>query len=130
MRHLLDFDGLFVDYQSLKKKPCDYKQENNSMVQQVIENMMNTEAISHLTSQEQDEYLQKSLKIIQELSDSSSKVEPLEVKDFKCIDLYAIRVLSLMICRGTSKEKAIYLANLITLNQEEDSTISWDNERL
>ena len=57
MRHLLDFEGLFVDFHSLQKIEKDYKKDNNSMVQQVIENMMNTEAISHLSSEEQEEYL-------------------------------------------------------------------------
>ena len=42
MRLLLDFDGLFVDYQVIRKVECDYKSDNNSMVQQVIENMMDT----------------------------------------------------------------------------------------
>ena len=57
MRILLDFEGIFVEYYSLKKVPNDLKSDNNSMVAQVIENMMNTDAISHLSSQEQDDYL-------------------------------------------------------------------------
>lgn len=32
MRHLLDFEGLFVDYHSLRKIEKDYKKDNNSMV--------------------------------------------------------------------------------------------------
>lgn len=32
MRVLLDFEGLFVDYYSLKKTPKDFKKDNNSMV--------------------------------------------------------------------------------------------------
>jgi hypothetical protein len=58
MRILLEFEGLFVDFYSLKKQANSYKSDNNSMVQQVIENMMDTDAISHLSSQEQDDYLQ------------------------------------------------------------------------
>lgn len=98
------------------------------MVEQVIANMMDTDAISHLSSQEQDEYLQKSLKIIQELSDQSTKDEPLETKDFECIDLFTIRILSLVICRGQSRDKATMLANLI--NEDSEEKISWDNERM
>ena len=50
MRLLFDFDGLFVDYQIIRKVECDYKSDNNSMVQQVIENMMDTETIENLSS--------------------------------------------------------------------------------
>ena len=57
MRILLDFEGLFVDYYSLKKKPIDLNSDSDSMVKQVIENMMDTDAISHLSSQEQEDYL-------------------------------------------------------------------------
>ena len=32
MRVLLDFEGLFVDYYSLKKIPKDFKKDNSSMV--------------------------------------------------------------------------------------------------
>lgn len=98
------------------------------MVEQVIANMMNTDAISHLSSEEQDEYLQNSLKIIQELSDQATKDRQVETKDFECIDLYTIRILSLLICRGISKDKATFMADLI--NHNTDDRIEWDNERM
>ena len=100
------------------------------MVQQVIENMMDTDAISHLSSQEQDDYLQKSLKIIQERSEQTTQVEEVEVKDFKCIDLFSIRVLSLLVCRGHSREKAEFLARIITKDAEDPENIALDNERM
>lgn len=99
--------------------------------------MMDTEAISHLTSQEQEEYLQSSLRIIQELSDQTTKqVEEVETqKEFKCIDLFSVRVLSLLVCRGHHREKAEFLAKLVTrgVKKEEgqqEVMISWDNERM
>ena len=109
----------------MRKEPRDPNNETNSMVQQVIENMMNTEATSHLSPEEQDAYLQNSLRIIQELSNKTVDVKPTEEKEFQCIDIFSLRILSLLVCRGTSGEKAAFLAKLV--NRE---NIKWDDERL
>lgn len=100
--------------------------------------MMNTDAISHLSSDEQEEYLQQSLRIIQELSDQTTKEVTQEdsSKEFRCIDLFSIRVLSLLVCRGHQREKAEFLAKLIMRGEEsgeeksKEDSISWDNERM
>ena len=48
--------------------------------------------------------------------------------DVECIDLFSLRVLSLLVCRGKSSEKASFLANLA--NEANHESISWDNMRL
>lgn len=101
------------------------------MVQTVIANMMDTDSISHLSEKEQDEYLQNSLRMIQELSDQSTKTAPAEEVEYKCIDLYSLRVLSLLVCRGASRDKANFLAGIV--NHEEPGTetdVSCDNPRM
>jgi hypothetical protein len=70
------------------------------------------------------------LKVIQELSDQQTQVEESEVKDFKCIDLFGMRVLSLLVCRGHPREKAEFLAKLITKDAEDQDNIALDNERM
>ena len=48
--------------------------------------------------------------------------------EVQCIDLFCLRVLSLLICRGKACDKAAYLASSANQNQNEE--LSWDNVRL
>lgn len=130
MRHLLEFEGIFVDFQVVKRTNTDFKSESTNMVQQVIENMMNTEAIGHLSSEEQEEYMQNSLRIIQELSDQATQETPGAEKETKCVDMFSLRVLSLLVCRGVSGDKATFLYGLLTEHETKKDSLRWDNERL
>jgi len=62
-------------------------------------------------------------------------VEELERQDeeakkdeIDCIDLFSVRMLSLLVCRGRANEKASFLASMANLDNEEP--VSWDNTRL
>lgn len=44
--------------------------------------------------------------------------------------MFSLRVLSLLICRGQSGDKAAFLFDLVNRRDPEQDAVRWDNERL
>lgn len=49
-------------------------------------------------------------------------------KEVDCIDIFCLRILSLLVCRGKPADKATFLADLTNDNQKK--SVSWNNTRL
>lgn len=68
--------------------------------------------------------MKQSLKTVLELE----KQEDEESDEINCIDLFSLRTLSLMVCRGRGGDKASFLASMANLDNDEP--VSWDSTRL
>lgn len=106
-------------------------EEINEIVDKVFrESMLNPATMNFLSDDMQNQFLKESLRatILIGKSNSEDDKPSEERKSLRYIDMFGLRVLSLLVCRGKQTEKAKYLANLVNLSRKQP--VHWDNPRL
>lgn len=116
---MLEFDDLFVVTSTIRKEQKVKEEVAPVAVPQKIS------AKQRKKMRKQQKYAVAKTTIVQQ---EQEKVEENLEFEVQCIDLFCLRVLSLLICRGKASDKAAYLASTANLKQDED--LSWDNVRL
>lgn len=131
MRCVFRFGSAFTRSVKKKKLSDTCKDEKlQEIVEQVFrESMLNPATMNFLSDEKQNQYLKESLQVSLQLSSCQSECEDDEDQQkVRFVDLFSLRVLSLLACRGKPTEKAKLLADLV--NQSEKEPVSWDNPRL
>ena len=125
MRKVLEFDAVFVVRARMTKASGSFvAEENRTIIKEVLDSTMNPGVMGNLSEEQQNDYIKQSLKTVLELE----KQEDEESDEINCIDLFSLRVLSLMVCRGRGGDKASFLASMANLDNDEP--VSWDSTRL
>ena len=131
MRCVLRFGDKLTRTWSDVQKLLDMKRQDelNEMVDQVVrEQVITSETGSIVLSDDrQSDLFKESLKATVELHDQkkSDKFDgdnKTDKKEVKYIDIFALRILSLLMCRGKKVEKAKVLSQII-VNTKETKTI-------
>lgn len=93
---------------------------------------MDKEQTENMSCQEKKDYLKDAYEMIIHLEEtqSAAATEGSEyvADEVDCIDIFCLRILSLLVCRGRPADKATFLAELT--NQTDKKSVSWNNTRL
>lgn len=133
MRSVFRFGTALTRTVKRKKSSDDAMDEKlNELVEQVFrESMLDPSTMNFLSDDKQNQFLKESIKATMQLERSNSEGSKQSVEDQKTarfVDLFSLRVLSLLACRGTPTEKAKFLAKLS--NEASEEPVRWDNPRL
>jgi len=89
--------------------------------------MLDPKNTDQMTEDERRNHIEYTIEASLELYAKANKESHYDQQEVDCVDIFTLRVLSLLVCRGLPDEKAAFLAKLTNGDNE---TISWDNADL
>lgn len=102
----------------------------NKMVDEVLsESMLDPSQMNFKHSSFVRESIEATIKLEKEESNQESNPFDDDLSSDKYIDIFSLRVLSLIVCRGKPMEKAKFLADLICHGNKEEE-VKYNNKRL
>jgi len=130
MRKFLNFDDIFIVKTQMtrwdeNKKNVEYDEKISKMIEQV----MDREMMDTMSYEQKKDYIKNAYNTIMQMEGNENKDEQeYDDKEVDCIDIFCLRILSLLVCRGRPADKATFLAELT--NDSQKKSVSWNNTRL
>ena len=120
MRQVLEFGGLFTRTKKKNQKLSEDTDDDeiSSVIEQVCrDSLLNPNSMNFLSDDMQNNFIKESIRASVKLDkdpEIKDKISPRR-KDFKIIDIFSLRVLSLIVCRGRPAQKASFLTSIANL---------------
>lgn len=131
MRSVFQFGQILIKtVQSKSNLDKSKEEEIHAIVDQVLrESMLNPATMNFMSDDMQNQFLRESIMATMQLEAGKPDGKSTEDQKYvQFVDIFCLRVLSLITCRGKPTEKAKFLANLV--NQAKKKPVQWNNPRL